>query len=71
MDPVEASAKFAAYVWFMGRNTGGISQEAQAISFAQDNWRVFLPNAHKGLGRLLIRLAIVRSRCGRMGRPAA
>lgn len=62
MQPVEVSAKFAAYVWFIGRNEEGAATVEEAVSFARDNWQAFLPNAHKGLGRLLIRLAGVRSR---------
>lgn len=61
MEPMEVSAMFAAYVWFIGRNGGGATAEEEAVSFAEDNWQAFLPNAHKGLGRLLIRLAGVRS----------
>jgi hypothetical protein len=71
MDPVEVSAMFAAYVWFIGRNGGGATVETEAISFARDNWQAFLPNAHKGLGRLLIRLASVGSQRGRGRRTTA
>ncbi len=71
MGPVEVSAMFAAYVWFIGRNGEGAAAEEQGVSFARDNWQAFLPNAHKGLGRLLIRLAGVRSQCGREGRTTA
>jgi hypothetical protein len=68
MDPVEASAMFAAYVWFIGRNEEGAATVEEAVSFARDNWQTFLPNAHKRLGRLLIRLAGGRSRRGRTER---
>lgn len=71
MDPVEVSAKFAAYVWFLGRNGKGNAAVQEAVSFARENWQAFLPNAHKGLGRLLIRLAGARSRRGREGRTTA
>lgn len=71
MDPVEVSAMFAAYVWSIGRTGGRVESEEEAISFARENWQAFLPNAHKGLGRLLIRLAGVRSRRGRGGRTRA
>ena len=65
MDAMEVSEMFAAYVWSIGRNGGRVVSEEEAVSFARDNWPAFLPNAHKGLGRLLIRLADVRSRRGR------
>jgi hypothetical protein len=71
MDPVEVSAMFAAYVWFIGRNGGGAAAETETISFARDNGQACLPCAHKGLGRLLIRLASVRSRRGRGRRTTA
>lgn len=71
MDAVEVSAMFAAYVWSIGRNRGRVVSEEEAISFARENWQAFLPNAHKGLGRLLIRLAGVRSRRERVGRTRA
>jgi hypothetical protein len=64
-------AMFAAYVWFIGRNEGTPTAEKEAVSFARDNWQAFLPCAHKGLGRLLIRIAGVRPRRGRQGRTTA
>lgn len=55
MASLKVSAMFAAYVWFTERNEG--AAEKEAVSFARGNWQAFLPCAHKGLGRLLIRLA--------------
>lgn len=56
MDPVQVSARFAAYVWACeaGQARGPASR------FACQNWSAFLPVAHEGLGRLLIRVAAPR-----------
>ena len=71
MNPLKVSAMFAAYIWFTERNEGAATAEKEAVSFAQDNWKAFLPCAHKGLGRLLTRIAGVRLRRGRRGRTTA
>ncbi|HEY7311472.1 MAG TPA: hypothetical protein VH643_19070 [Gemmataceae bacterium] len=71
MNSLKVSAMFAAYVWFIGRNEGTATAEKAAVSFARDNWQAFLPCAHKGLGRLLIRIAGVRHRRRRCGRTTA
>jgi hypothetical protein len=71
MDSLKVSAMFAAYVWFTGCNEGTTAAEKEAVSFARKNWQAFLPCAHKGLGRLLIRIAGVRHRRGRRGRSTA
>jgi hypothetical protein len=56
MSPIKVSAEFAAFTWFA--NTGVRKATAeQAREFAQKNWASFLPCAHEGLGRLLLRLA--------------
>jgi hypothetical protein len=55
MEPVIVSAQFAAFTWFQGRHAPAGNTEA--MRFARANWRAFLPCAHKGLGRLLLRLA--------------
>jgi hypothetical protein len=68
MDSLKVSAMFTAYVWFTECNDGAATAEKEAVSFARDNWRAFLPCAHKGLGRLLTRIARVRSRRGRCGK---
>jgi hypothetical protein len=71
MDSLKVSAMFAAYVWFIDRNEAAATAEKEAVSFARKNWQAFLPCAHKGLGRLLIRIAGVRHRRGRRGRATA
>jgi hypothetical protein len=71
MELLEVSAMFAAYVWFTSRRKGAATTEKEAASFARDNWQAFLPCAHKGLGRLLIRIAGQRHRRGRRERTTA
>jgi len=71
MDPLEVSAMFGAYIWFTSRRKGAATAEKEAVSFARDNWQAFLPCAHKGLGRLLIRLAGGCHRRGRRGGTTA
>lgn len=62
MEPLKVSAMFAAYVWFTECNKGVATVEKEAASFAWDNWQAFLPCAHKGLGRLLTRIASLHPR---------
>ncbi len=57
MDPVVVSAQFAAYTWYSEGKDKTPETEAAANEFARTNWESFLPCAHKGLGRLLLRLA--------------
>ncbi len=56
MNPLQISAQYAAFVWFTNRNKGTATPE-EARRFARDNWMGFLPAAHEGLGRLLIRIS--------------
>ena len=55
MNPYVISAKFAAYVWYQHQNPAKTS--ADAMLFARQNWNTFLPCSHKGLGRLLAKIA--------------
>ena len=55
MDPFQVSAQFAAYVWYSHQAPAGADAEASA--YAQSNWNAFLPLAHEGLGRLLVKMA--------------
>ncbi len=55
MNPLKASAQFAAYVWYTEVRVGTTHDEA--LRFAQQNWLTFLPSAHEGWGKLLMRLA--------------
>ena len=60
MSPITVSAQLAAFVWFTkGRSC---TPNAAATRFARENWRAFLPLAHPGLGKLLIRIAGRRPR---------
>lgn len=63
MSPLEASARFAAYTWYVGcREAPTRLARAEAHRFARKSWPAFLPVADEGLGRLLLRLT--------KGRPA-
>ncbi|HKI35083.1 MAG TPA: hypothetical protein VKA46_24715 [Gemmataceae bacterium] len=75
MNPLKASAQFAAYVWYTEVREGTKSHD-EAIRFAEGNWAAFLPSAHKGWGKLLMRVAKPRRADGgrvrrrHAGRPA-
>ncbi len=56
MNPLKLSAQFAAYVWYTGVRQGARAHD-EALRFAQRNWPAFLPSAHEGWGRLLLRVA--------------
>jgi hypothetical protein len=60
MNPRKVSARFAAYAWYLGRKPGEPPPEEEALRFTREDWAAFLPCAHEGLGRLLIRLTRVR-----------
>jgi hypothetical protein len=55
MNPYVVSAQFAAYVWYEHENPQKSEQEAAL--FARRNWVSFLPCAHKGVGKLLTKIA--------------
>ena len=70
MHALKVSALFVAYVWYTETKQGRATQ-AEAARFARENWVAFLPSAHEGLGRLLIRVARLPSaRRGRGSRHA-
>jgi hypothetical protein len=56
-NPWKVSAQFAAFVWYSNRQTDKKATVAEAAQFAKENWVAFLPYAHEGYGRLLIKLA--------------
>jgi hypothetical protein len=60
MNPFKVSAQFAAYTWFAHNNPK--TPTTEAMLFARDNWGAFLPCAHEGLGRLLLRIARPRKK---------
>ena len=55
MNPWKVSAQFAAFVWFT--NARKTATREEAIRFSRENWVGFLPAAHEGVGKLLIRVA--------------
>ena len=55
MNPITVSAQLAAFVWFTKGKP--CKRNAAALRFARENWQAFLPLAHRGLGRLLLRIA--------------
>ncbi len=55
MNPYVISAQFAAYVWYSHQNPQKSNEEA--VLFARRNWNSFLPCSHKGIGRLLAKMA--------------
>ncbi len=55
MNPYVISAQFAAYVWYEHQNPQKSNEEA--VLFARRNWNSFLPCSHKGIGRLLAKMA--------------
>jgi hypothetical protein len=58
MKPLEASARFAAFAWYTGyRCAPSAIAQAEATRFSKRNWHAFLPVAHEGWGRLLLRIA--------------
>lgn len=58
LDPWQVSAHFLAYTWFLKKNE--CLDRVEAAHFAKNHWRQFLPAAHEGFGRLLIRLTTPR-----------
>jgi hypothetical protein len=70
MHALKVSAQFAAFVWYREVRSTTASR-AEAMRFARDNWVAFLPAAHEGWGKLLIRVAKLRPAGARAGRPHA
>jgi hypothetical protein len=54
MNPYVVSAQFAAYVWYSHENPQ--KSEEDAVTFARRNLVTFLPCAHKGVGKLLVKM---------------
>ncbi len=65
MNPLTISAQFAAYSWFIAHRDNLGKDRKAAMRFAREKWQEFLPLAHPGLGRLLLKMAGVphRPRC--------
>lgn len=56
MNPLKLSAQFAAYLWYTEVRQGTRTHD-EALRFAEQNWPTFLPSAHEGWGKLLLRVA--------------
>jgi hypothetical protein len=59
MNAATLAAQFAAYAWYEDCGPGKQSS-SEAARFARANWTLFLPVAHEGWGRLLLRIAKAR-----------
>ncbi len=70
MTPLQMSAQFAAYVWFRNQEGNADKSREEAHRFARTHWERFLPGAHEGFGRLLLRLAAEKDRRRRDRRRA-
>ena len=57
MNPWKVSAQFAAFVWYSNQKTHNKATAAEAAEFAKENWVAFLPYAHEGYGKLLIKIS--------------
>jgi hypothetical protein len=61
MKPLEIAAQFAAFAWYtQHRQAPSRITQAEARRFSKQNWQIFLPVAHEGWGRLLLRVAKAR-----------
>jgi hypothetical protein len=63
MHPLMVAAQFLAYGWFLRQKGPGAEEEA--ARFAKRSWLLFLPHAHEGLGKLLLRVAEARAQSAR------
>ena len=63
MYPLKMSAQFAAYTWYT--EVRGQTTHEEALQFAQQNWAKFVPAAHEGWGKLLMKVARPRCEVGR------
>ena len=57
MHPLKVSAQFAAFLWFTKGKRPSSKLNRDASRYARVNWSIFVPNAHDGIGRLLLKLA--------------
>lgn len=68
MKALEMAARFAAFAWYTDcRQAPSRTAQAEARRFSKENWQAFLPVAHGGWGRLLLRVAKLRPK---MQRPS-
>src|SRR4051794_39583960 len=57
MSPLQMSAQFAAFLWFVKQDANKGKPREEAHRFARLNWEKFLPAADEGFGRLLNAIA--------------
>jgi hypothetical protein len=58
MRPLEIAARYAAFAWYTNsRQAPSQITRLEARRFSRRNWRIFLPVADEGWGRLLQRIA--------------
>jgi hypothetical protein len=69
MYPLKMSAQFAAYAWYT--EVRGRATHTEALRFAEQNWASFVPAAHEGWGKLLMRLARPRRHAARRAKAPA
>ncbi len=62
MDPLCVAARHAAFVWYTNRPENAGTSRSEAMKFSSENCVAFLPLAHEGWGRLLIRIASGREK---------
>ena len=60
MSARKVAARFAAHAWYQECHKGEHSP-AETAKFVRENWSLFLPVAHEGWGRLLLRITSPRS----------
>jgi hypothetical protein len=67
MKPLEMAARFAAFAWYTNhRQAPKRTTQAEARRFSKENWQVFLPLAHEGWGKLLLRVTKAHSTSKRL-----
>jgi hypothetical protein len=69
MYPLKMSAQFAAYAWYA--EVRGQTTHDEALRFAERDWTNFLPAAHEGWGKLLMRVAGPRRHAARRAKTPA
>ena len=65
MDPRQIAAEFAARTWYEQIRARKPARK-EASRFARENWSAFLPVAHEGWGKLLLRIAAGRAKRSRI-----
>ncbi|WP_088251777.1 hypothetical protein [Fimbriiglobus ruber] len=54
MNPLQLSAQFSAYIWFLKNEENVGRSREEARQFSRLNWEKFLGVSDEGFGRLLI-----------------